>query len=244
VIKVGVVGSRGRMGKTIVDAVTSAPDLELVSAIDIGDPVSAVAAAGTQVVVDFTTPDAVMATLDTCIAAGIHCVVGTTGFDEERLTRVHAWCEANPGVGVLIAPNFGLGAVLMMRFAALAAPYFESAEIIEMHHPDKIDAPSGTAAHTARLIAEARSGMPAQPDATTRELDGARGAVVEGVHIHSVRARGLVAHQEVIFGGHGEVLTIREDSLDRTSFMPGVLLGVRKVAQHPGLTVGLDAYLD
>ena len=231
------------MGQAAVAAVTDAADMSLVAAIDIGVPPSALDHAGSDVIVDFTTPDAVMGTLKACIANGIHCVVGTTGFDEHRLDQVREWCAAQPSVGVLIAPNFGIGAVLMMRFAAMAAPYFDSAEIIELHHPDKADAPSGTAVHTAKLIAEARTALAAQPDATTHELPGARGATVDGVRVHSVRARGLVSHQEVLFGGPGETLTIRHDSLDRMSFMPGVLLGVRNVGAHRGLTVGLDAYL-
>lgn len=243
-IKVAVIGAKGRMGQTAVEAVRSAPDMQLVAAIDIGVPPTAVVEAGAEVAIDFTTPDSVMRTLETCISRGVHCVVGTTGFTEDRLSRVRELCESSPGVGVLIAPNFGIGAVLMMRFAALAAPYFESVEIIEMHHPDKVDAPSGTATHTAAAIAAARgSGRPV-PDATAHEVPGARGAEIDGIRVHSVRARGLVAHQEVIFGGPGETLTLRHDSLDRTSFMPGVLLGVREVAKHPGLTVGLDAFLD
>ncbi len=232
------------MGQTVVEAVRSAPDLDLVAAFDVGVVPTAMAEAGADVIVDFTTPDAVMTTLKSCIGNGIHCVVGTTGFDEGKLDRVRAWCADQPSVGVLIAPNFGIGAVLMMRFAAMAAPYFESAEIIEMHHPDKVDAPSGTATHTAQQIAAARAGMQPQPDATIHEVPGARGALIDGVRVHSVRARGLVAHQEVLLGGPGETLTIRHDSLDRSSFMPGVLLAVRNVASHPGLTVGLDSYLD
>lgn len=243
-IKVAVVGARGRMGQSCVDAVRSSDDMQLVAAIDIGVPATAVAEAGAEVAIDFTTPDAVMRTLETCILRGIHCVVGTTGFTPERLETVRGWCAQRPDVGVLIAPNFGIGAVLMMRFAAMAAPYFESVEIIELHHPDKVDAPSGTATHTARAIAAARSGMAAQPDATEHEVPGARGALIDGVPVHSVRLRGLVAHQEVLLGGAGETLAIRHDSLDRSSFMPGVLLGVRQVGGRPGLTVGLDQYLD
>ncbi len=243
-IKVGVAGARGRMGQTCVDAVDAADDMQLVAAIDIGVAPTALDEAGAQVVIDFTTPDAVMGTLQTCISRGIHCVVGTTGFTADRLDQVRAWCAASPGVGVLIAPNFGIGAVLMMRFAAMAAPYFESVEVIELHHPDKVDAPSGTATHTAQAIAAARMGLPTPPDATVHEVEGARGATIDGIHVHSVRSRGLVAHQEVLLGGVGETLTIRHDSLDRTSFMPGVLLGVRSVADHPGLTVGLDRFLD
>lgn len=242
--RVGVIGARGRMGRTVVEAVESAPDLDLVAAIDMGDSISDVIGAKADVIVDFTHPDAVMANLQACIAEGIHCVVGTTGFTEERLQQVQEWCSESPGVGVLIAPNFGIGAVLMMRFAEMAAPYFESVEVIEMHHPDKADAPSGTAVHTAKRIAAARSQLPPQPDATAHELAGARGARVDDVPVHAVRARGLVAHQEVILGGLGETLTIRHDSMDRTSFMPGVVLAVRSIPRHPGLTVGLDAFLD
>ena len=242
--RVGVVGARGRMGQEVVAAVTAADDCELRAAIDLGDPLSALD--DCDVIVDFTTPDAVMATLEHCIGRGIHCVVGTTGFDEDRLAKVREWCAERPQVGVLIAPNFGIGAVLMMRFAAEAAPFFESVEIVELHHPDKVDAPSGTARHTAELMSSARerAGVPVGPDATSSALEGARGAVVGQVPVHSVRARGLVAHQEVILGGLGETLTIRHDSLARTSFMPGVLLGIREVARHPGLTVGLADYLD
>jgi 4-hydroxy-tetrahydrodipicolinate reductase len=243
VIKVGVVGAKGRMGQAVVEAVKGADDLHLVAAVDMGVPPTAVAQAGAEVIVDFTTPDAVMRTLKSCIGNGIHCVVGTTGFTDDKLDQVRSWCADQPSVGVLIAPNFGIGAVLMMRFAAMAAPYFDSAEIIEMHHPDKLDAPSGTAAHTARVIAAARAGRPGMPDATVHEAPGARGAQIDGVHVHSIRARGLVAHQEVILGGVGETLTIRHDSLDRASFMPGVLLGVREVGHHPGLVVGLADFL-
>lgn len=241
-IKVGVVGAKGRMGQEVVRAVREADDLSLVAAVDIGVPATALGQAGAEVIVDFTTPDAVMRTLRTCIADGIHCVVGTTGFDEARLDQVREWCASTPGVGVLIAPNFSIGAVLAMRMAVLAAPYFPSVEIIELHHPDKLDAPSGTAIRTAQQVAAAR-GAAAAPDATAQALPGARGAVVDGVHVHAVRLSGLVAHQEILLGGEGETLTIRHDSMDRASFMPGVLLGVREVASHPGLTLGLDSYL-
>ena len=231
------------MGMAVMAAVKDAGDCEIACAVDAGDDHSGLETC--DVIVDFTTPDAVMPTLERCIAAGVHCVVGTTGFDDARLARVASWCEKSPSVGVLIAPNFGIGAVLMMQFAAKAAAFFESAEIIELHHPEKVDAPSGTARHTAELIGRARvaAGLGGVPDATSQGLDGARGAIVSGVHVHSVRARGLVAHQEVVFGGPGETLTIRHDSMDRTSFMPGVLLGIRRVAGHPGLTIGLDGYL-
>jgi 4-hydroxy-tetrahydrodipicolinate reductase len=202
--------------------------------------------AGAEVVVDFTTPDAVMGNLEFCLSRGIACVVGTTGFDADRLATVRRWLGPEPRTGVLIAPNFGIGAVLMMQFAARAAPYFDSVEIIELHHPNKADAPSGTSRRTAELIAAARrdAGAPPAPDATSSGLAGARGAEVEGVPVHAVRLSGLIAHQEVLLGQAGETLTIRHDSLDRASFMPGVLLGVRRVGQHPGLTVGLEHFLD
>jgi 4-hydroxy-tetrahydrodipicolinate reductase len=232
------------MGSEVCKAVEAADDLELVAAIDQDDALSA--AAGAQVVVDFTTPDVVMGNLEWVIGQGIHAVVGTTGFTDQRLASVRGWLAARPRTGVIIAPNFGIGAVLMMEFAARAARYFESAEIIEQHHPRKLDAPSGTSAHTARRIAAARAaaGLGPMPDATKEEAPGARGTDVEGVRVHSVRAAGLVAHQEVLFGTQGETLTIRHDSLDRVSFMPGVLLAVRTIVDRPGLTVGLDAFLD
>ncbi|MTH92455.1 MAG: 4-hydroxy-tetrahydrodipicolinate reductase, partial [Actinobacteria bacterium] len=200
---------------------------------------------GTHVVVDFTTPDSVMTNLDFLINKGINVVVGTTGFDDKKLAVVAEMCKHNPSVGVLIAPNFAIGAVLMMEFATKAARYFESAEIIELHHPDKVDAPSGTAARTAQLMSDARkaAGLAPMPDATSTSLEGARGSLVGDIPVHSVRARGLVAHQEVIFGGLGETLTIRHDSIDRAGFMPGVLLGVRKVITAPGLTHGLDKFM-
>ncbi|HVF19332.1 MAG TPA: 4-hydroxy-tetrahydrodipicolinate reductase [Mycobacteriales bacterium] len=243
-MKVGVLGARGRMGAEVCRAVSAADDLTLVAAVDAGDPLADLSAA--DVVVDFTHPDVVMDNLHWCIADGRHCVVGTTGFTQERLEAVRRWSADHPEVGVVIAPNFGLGAVLMMRFAAQAAPYFDSVEIVELHHPGKADAPSGTARRTAELVAQARAaaGSPKAPDATTDELDGARGATVDGVPIHSVRAAGLVAHQEVLLGSTGETLTIRHDSLDRVSFMPGVLLAVRGVVDRPGLTIGLDDLLD
>ncbi|MBG6067303.1 4-hydroxy-tetrahydrodipicolinate reductase [Micromonospora ureilytica] len=243
-LRVGVFGARGRMGIEVCKAVDAADDLALTAAIDQGDDRSAVSAA--EVVVDFTTPDVVMDNLQWCIEQGISAVVGTTGFTEQRLEQVRDWLTDRPGVGVVIAPNFGIGAVLMMQFAARAARHFESVEIIEQHHPRKLDAPSGTATHTARQIARARAeaGLGPVPDATKDEVPGARGAEIDGVRVHAVRATGLVAHQEVLFGGTGETLTIRHDSYDRVSFMPGVLLAVRAVRDRPGLTVGLDALLD
>ena len=232
------------MGLEVCKAVDAADDLELVAMIDQGDELFSGATA--QVLVDFTSPDVVMDNVRWAIEQGISLVIGTTGFTEERLDRVRGWLAEKPGANVLIAPNFGIGALLMMRFAATAARYFESVEIIEQHHPRKFDAPSGTSTHTARLIAEARAaaGSPPMPDATKEELDGARGATVHGVRVHSVRAAGLVAHQEVLFGSAGETLTIRHDSLDRVSFTPGVLLGLRRIAETPGLTVGLESFLD
>ena len=244
-IKVGVLGARGRMGSEVVKAVTDASDCELVAALDQGDSLDALVTSGAQVVVDFTTPDVVMGNLDFLVKNNIHAVVGTTGFSDDRIAQLNAWLAANPKAGILIAPNFAIGAVLMMEFAEKAAKYFESAEIIELHHPNKVDAPSGTASRTAALIADARkkANLSAMPDATTTSLDGARGALVGDVPVHSVRLRGLIAHQEVLFGGLGETLTIRHDSLDRAGFMPGVLLGVRQIASHPGLTVGLEKFM-
>jgi 4-hydroxy-tetrahydrodipicolinate reductase len=244
-IKVGVLGARGRMGAEVVKAVTSAADLELVASLDIGDSLDQLVSSGAQVVVDFTTPDSVMANLEFLISKGINAVVGTTGFDDARVTKLKTLVSANPKVGVLIAPNFAIGAVLMMEFATKAAKYFESAEIIELHHPDKVDAPSGTASRTAELMTQARkeAGLSAMPDATNSGIPAARGANVGDIPVHSIRLRGLVAHQEVLLGGLGETLTIRHDSLDRAGFMPGVLLGVRKVISNPGLTFGLDKFM-
>ena len=241
-----MLGARGKVGTEVVRAVEAADDLDLTAGVDAGDPLSALTESGTQVVVDFTHPDAVMDNLRHCIEHGIHAVVGTTGFDDARLDTLRGWLADSPGTGVLIAPNFSIGAILMMRFAAIAAPFFESVEVVEMHHPTKADAPSGTARRTAELIAAARreAGSPPIPDATSTALDGARGADVDGVRVHGLRIRGLVAHQEVILGQQGETLTIRHDSLDRVSFTPGVLTGVRQIASHPGLTVGLEHFLD
>lgn len=244
--RVGVLGARGKVGREICAAVEAAPDLELVAGVDAGDDVVELTRAGAQVVVDFTHPDVVMDNLEFCVRHGIHAVVGTTGFDDARLARLGEWLDASPGTGVLIAPNFSIGAVLMMRFAAEAAPFYDSVEIVELHHPTKADAPSGTARRTAELVAAARreAGSAAMPDATSTGLDGARGADVDGVRVHALRIRGMVAHQEVVLGGPGETLTIRHDSMDRASFAPGVLVGVRGIAERPGLTVGLEHLLD
>ena len=244
-IKVAVLGARGRMGAEVVAAVEAAADCQLVAALDLGDSLDQLISSSAQVVVDFTTPDSVMANLDFLITHKIHAVVGTTGFDDARMAKVKSLSSAHPEVGILVAPNFAIGAVLMMEFAAKAAKYFESAEIIELHHPDKVDAPSGTASRTASIISAARkeASLPAMPDATTTSLDGARGALVGDVPVHSVRLRGLVAHQEVLFGGLGETLSIRHDSLDRAGFMPGVLLGIRSVISRPGVTFGLENFM-
>jgi len=239
-----VLGAKGKVGATMVQAVEAADDLTFTAGVDAGDPLSLFTDSQTEIVIDFTHPDVVMDNLKFLIDNGIHAVVGTTGFTDERLGKVKAWLADKPDVAVLIAPNFAIGAVLSMRFAKQAARFFESAEVIELHHPQKADAPSGTAARTARLIAEARKGLPPNPDATSTGLEGARGADVDGIPVHSVRLAGLVAHQEVLFGTQGETLTIRHDSLDRTSFVPGVLLAVRTVGEHPGLTVGLEPLLD
>lgn len=245
-IRVGVLGARGRVGTEVCKAVDAAADMELVAMVDAGDWMFNVADAGAEVVVDFTHPDVVMDNVRFCVDQGIHAVVGTTGFTEARLVQVREWLTPKPDLGVLIAPNFAIGAILSMRFAAMAARFYESVEIIELHHPRKADAPSGTATRTAELIAAARTGagMGPSPDATSRSLPGARGADVDGVRVHSIRLTGLVAHQEVLLGTEGETLSIRHDTLDRSSFMPGVLLGVRSVLDHPGLTVGLEPLLD
>ncbi len=240
--RVAVLGAMGRMGAEVVRAVEDASDLTLAGAFDVDDVVEL---SGVDVAVDFTHPDAVMSNLRTCIAGGVHVVVGTTGFDDERLRELGGMLDGTD-VGVLVAPNFGIAAVLMMRFAAQAARLFDSVEIIELHHPGKADAPSGTARRTAELVAAARraAGAPPMPDQTSSALPGARGAQVDGVHVHSVRLAGLVAHQEVLLGGRGESLTLRHDSYDRSSFMPGVLLAVRQVTSRSGLTVGLEELLE
>ncbi|MGZ4707025.1 MAG: 4-hydroxy-tetrahydrodipicolinate reductase [Acidimicrobiales bacterium] len=243
--KVGVLGARGKLGSAIVAGLEQSEDVEVVARVGSTDPLQALLDAGVEVAVDVTTPEAVMGNLEFCVSQGIHAVVGTTGFDDERLERVRRWLADAPGVGVLVAPNFSVGAVLMMRFAAEAAPFFESVEIVELHHPDKADAPSGTARRTASLVADARraAGLGPVPDATSTSLEGARGADVDGIRVHGLRIRGLVAHQEVILGGLGETLTIRHDSMDRASFTPGVLLGLRSIGGAPGLTVGLEHFM-
>ncbi|HZC71420.1 MAG TPA: 4-hydroxy-tetrahydrodipicolinate reductase [Jatrophihabitans sp.] len=245
-IRIGVVGARGRMGQQVCKAVDAAPDLEVVAMVDAGDWLFSVADAGSQVLVDFTHPDVVMDNIRFAVDQGIHAVVGTTGFTPERLATIREWLADTPDLGVLIAPNFGIGAVLSMKFGQLAARFFDSVEVVELHHPTKADAPSGTAVRTAELIAAARkdAGLGSPPDGTTQSRTGARGTEVDGVHVHALRIAGMVAHQEIVFGAEGETLTIRHDSLDRVSFMPGVLLAVRSVMSRPGLTVGLDPLLD
>lgn len=243
-MRVGVLGAKGKVGATMVQAVEAAEDLTFSAGVDAGDALNTLVDTRTDVVIDFTHPDVVMDNLKFLIDNGIHVVVGTTGFTDERVEQVQAWLAAKPDIAVIIAPNFAIGAVLSMHFAQQAARYFESVEVIELHHPQKADAPSGTAARTARLIAEARKDLPPNPDATSTGLEGARGADVDGIRVHSVRLAGLVAHQEVLFGTQGETLTIRHDSLDRTSFVPGVLLAVRRVSERPGLTVGIEPLLD
>jgi 4-hydroxy-tetrahydrodipicolinate reductase len=245
-LKVGVLGAQGKVGREVCRAVQEADGMALVTALDVGDSLDLLVEAGADAVVDFTHPDAVMANLQFCVEHDIDAVVGTTGFDDARLEQLREWLGDQPDTGVLVAPNFSIGAILMMRFATEAARFFESVEIVELHHPDKADAPSGTARRTAQMVAAARrsAGLGAPPDATSTALDGARGAEVEGIRVHGLRVRGLVAHQEVVLGGLGETLTIRHDSLDRASFTPGVLVGLRRIGETPGLTVGLEAFLD
>ncbi|MFM8515167.1 MAG: 4-hydroxy-tetrahydrodipicolinate reductase [Actinomycetota bacterium] len=243
-MRVGVLGSHGRMGQAVVESIAGAPDLTVACALDLDDPREALTESRAQVLVDFTTPQAVMGNITFGVENGIACVVGTSGFTPDRLAQVRDLVDSHAGSAVFIAPNFGIGAVLMMRFARMAAPYFGSVEIIEMHHPGKVDAPSGTALHTAHLIAQAREGRAAAPDATRMEDQDARGRSVQGVPIHSIRLQGLVAHQEVLFGSPGETLSIRHDSLDRGSFMPGVLLAIREMSTRTGLVVGVENLLE
>ncbi len=245
-IPVGVLGAKGKVGREVCRAVVEAPDTTLVAEVDAGDDLRSLLDGGARAVVDFTHPDVVMDNLRFCIEHGIDAVVGTTGFDQERLDTLRDWLGETPRSGVLVAPNFSIGAILMMRFAALAAPFFDSVEIVELHHPDKADAPSGTARRTAELVGAAReaAGSAPMPDATSQSLEGARGSVVAGVPVHALRIRGMVASQEVVLGELGETLTIRHDSMDRASFTPGVLAGLRAIGGRPGLTVGLEHFLD
>ena len=245
-IKVAILGAKGRLGTERVKAISAADDLELVASLDLGDSLDLLKSSGAEVVLDFTHPDSVMKNIEYAINSGIHVVVGTTGIDSQRMDVIKSLLAKNPKVGAIIAPNFALSAVLMMQFAAKAATYFDSVEIIELHHPDKADAPSGTATRTAELISDARAKAKksAMPDKTSSGLAGARGAKVGDVPIHSIRLRGLVAHQEVLMGDQGETLSIRHDSIDRSGYMPGVLLAIRSVKTRAGLTFGLENLID
>ena len=252
-IRVGVFGAFGKMGHIVFLAVSKDPDMELVAAVNpshagkrlptavevVADP-NALVGAGVEVAVDFTRPDAVMDNVRFCIEHGIHAVVGTTGVGPDRLEEIEGLLRDRPEVGVIVAPNFSVGAVVGQRLAEEAARFFPAAEVIELHHDQKLDAPSGTAAATARRIAAARK------DAWSGPTGGEafRGGDVEGVRVHSVRLPGLVAHQEVIFGAQGQTLTIRHDAPDRWSYVPGILLAIREVRNRPGLTVGLEPLLD
>ena len=243
-LKVAVIGAAGRMGRQVCQAVDEADDLELVARLGSADELGDLG--GADVAVEFSVPSASLANVRHCVENGVHAVVGTTGWDAERLDAVRHLLHGHPDLGVLVAPNFAIGAVLTQHFAQVAARFFESVEIVELHHPDKLDAPSGTAVSTAAAVAAARerAGLGPVPDATTSDPHGARGADVHGIHVHAVRLRGLVAHEEVLFGGPGEQLTLRHDSFDRVSFMPGVLRAVRAVPSRLGLTVGLEHLLD
>lgn len=246
-IRVSVIGAKGRMGTNVVKAVTDAEDTELALTLDAGDDLTQVGPENTDVAVDFTVPSVTLDNVLTLVGQGVDVVVGTTGWTDEKLDRVREALTDAPrkDQAVFIAPNFAISAVLTEYFAGIAARYFESAEVVELHHPNKVDAPSGTAFHTAHTIAQARAdaGLGPVPDATETD-GGSRGQVVDGIHVHAVRLRGLNAHEEVLLGNPGEQMTIRSDCFDRGSFMPGVLLACRKVSEHPGLTVGLDRFLD
>lgn len=245
-MKVAIIGAKGRMGQAMAAGVSETDGLELVAQLDAGDPITADTMNGAEVAIEFTRPDATLDNVLALIEAGVHPVVGTTGWTDETLAKVEEKLATKPGSGAVIAPNYALSAVLSMAFAAKAARYFESAEVIELHHPNKVDAPSGTAITTAKHIAQARrqAGLGEMPDATETDPDGARGANIDGVHVHAVRLRGLTAHEEIVFGNPGEQLTIRTDSFDRGSFWPGVLLAIREVTKRPGLTFGLDKLMD
>ncbi|UUI67455.1 4-hydroxy-tetrahydrodipicolinate reductase [Aeromicrobium duanguangcaii] len=243
--RVAVLGAKGRMGSTSAEAIEAADGLELVARIDVGDDLSTAEEAGAEAALVFTTPDVAFDQARWCLERGIHVVIGTSGFGDDKVAQLREIVAAHDGVGAIVVPNFSIGAVLMMRFAAVAAPFFESVEVIEMHHPDKVDAPSGTAVRTAEVIAEARreAGSAELPDATTTDPDGARGAKVSGIPVHAVRARGFIASQEVVLGDPGEIFSIRHDSSSRESFMPGVVAALRWIPAHPGVTVGLDEVL-
>ncbi|WP_251231358.1 4-hydroxy-tetrahydrodipicolinate reductase [Adlercreutzia aquisgranensis] len=253
-VRVAVSGCWGRMGSTVVEAVTAADDMAVACGIDpsgaegaeqpfpvYASVAEALAQCDFDVMVDFSQPDAVADNVRAALRAGVDCVVGTTGLGAEALEGLAR--EASEGTCLFFAPNFTTGAVLMMEFAKAAAAYFPQAEVIEYHHCNKKDAPSGTAVRTAQLISEARKGSPSEAPGSETEIDGcqgARGALVEGIPVHSVRSMGFVASQEVVFGSFGQTLTIRHDSWDRHSYMPGVLLGIRSVSGLSGLVVGLE----
>ncbi|MBC9224779.1 4-hydroxy-tetrahydrodipicolinate reductase [Aeromicrobium sp. 636] len=243
--RVAVLGAKGRMGSTSAEAIEAADGLELVARIDVDDDLATIEEAGAEAALVFTTPDVAFDQARWCLERGIHVVIGTSGFGDDKVGQLREIVADHDGVGAIVVPNFSIGAVLMMRFAAVAAPFFESVEVIEMHHPDKVDAPSGTAVRTAEVIAEARreAGSPGLPDATTTDPDGARGAKVAGIPVHAVRARGFIASQEVLLGDPGEIFSIRHDSSSRESFMPGVVAALRWIPGHPGVTVGLDEVL-
>jgi 4-hydroxy-tetrahydrodipicolinate reductase len=243
VTTVGVIGAKGKMGTLACEAVRESDDLQLTAEVGRGDPLDSLQ--GCDVAVDLTHPGVVMDHVAWCIEHGVHVVVGTSGFSEQRLDAVRALLGGSPTVGVLVVPNFSIGAAMMMRLAAEAAPFFESVEIVEMHHPDKLDAPSGTALRTAQLVADARrrAGRDPSPDATQDHDLGARGGRADGVAVHSLRIRGAVAHQEVLLGNPGELLTIRHDMLDRAATMPGLLACIRAAPTTRGLLVGLREVL-
>lgn len=245
-IRVAVIGAKGRMGSHAVDAINDAEGLELVAALGSSDSLETLIEKNIDVAVELTVPKSTEDNITFLVENGIDTVVGTTGWDNDRLARLEATLKNHPETAVLIAPNFSIGAVLAMRFAELAAPYFDSAEVVEIHHTRKLDAPSGTANHTAQRIAAARNaaGLPAVPDSTESDPQGARGAVIDGIHVHAIRQQGMNAHEEILFGSDGEALTIRTDSHSTSAFMPGIVTAVRSIADYTGLIHGLENMLD
>lgn len=245
-IRVAVIGAKGRMGSHAVDAINDAEGLELVAALGSSDSLETLIEKNIDVAVELTVPKSTEDNVTYLVENGIDTVVGTTGWDNDRLARLEATLKNHPETAVLIAPNFSIGAVLAMRFAELAAPYFDSAEVVEIHHTRKLDAPSGTANHTAQRIAAARNaaGLPAVPDSTESDPQGARGAVIDGIHVHAIRQQGMNAHEEILFGSDGEALTIRTDSHSTSAFMPGIVTAVRSIADYTGLIHGLENMLD
>jgi 4-hydroxy-tetrahydrodipicolinate reductase len=245
-IRVAVIGAKGRMGSHAVDAISNAEGLELVAALGSSDSLETLLDQDIDVAVELTVPKSTEDNVTFLVEHDIDTVVGTTGWDNDRLARLEATLKDHPKTAVLIAPNFSIGAVLAMRFAELAAPYFDSAEVVETHHTRKLDAPSGTANHTAQRIAAARNaaGLPAVPDSTESDPLGARGAVIDGIHVHAIRQQGMNAHEEIHFGSDGEALTIRTDSHSTSAFMPGIITAVRSIADYTGLVHGLENMLD